>query len=156
MYDENELSLLRRQIKKRWLMTLLPAAILLAGLIAALVRRNEIAADVCSILMGIVLIFSWGLLIKPLRDYAAYVARALHGNRHQAEGGWLRVDPDISVVDGVRCHAVYISCTDGKNKPYERLFYTDDEKLLPNYAEGLTVCVTYTGKQVIAIDPVGN
>ena len=154
MYQEQELEVLEAQLKKRWLLTLIPIALLLAGIVVAIIQRNETAADVLSILLGSVLIFSWSMFLSPIRKYARYVDGMLHGRQREAEGDWKGIEEESSMVDGVRCHALYIVCLDDKQKPYDRLFYLDAEKPKPSFREGQRVRVTYHDRGVIRVEAV--
>ncbi len=152
MYQEAELTALRREIRRRWLLVLLPVAILAAGLVAAVIRRNEVAADVLTILAGAGLIFCWGFFLSPLRSYEKHLNQMLHGRLHQAEGDWTGMEEDVSMVGGVAFHAVTLTCLDEKGKPYDRLFYYDAEKERPGILRGQRVRITYSDRQIAAVE----
>ncbi len=156
MYEESEMTALLQQVKKRWILTLVPVAVLAAGLVFSVVRRSEVPAVVLSVLIGAVLIFSWDCMIRPVKAYAAHVDRALHGRRHETEGGWGGLEEETSAVNGVQVRAVSLHCFDEKHKPYDRLFYWDALKEPPVFEEGERVRVTYTDRQVIGIAAAGE
>ena len=152
MYQEAELTALRGEIRKRALLVLIPAVILAAGVAVAVSRRNEIAADVLTLLAGGMLIFCWGMFLSPLRSYEKHLNQMLHGRLHQIEGTWTGMEEEVSQVDGVAFHAVTIACVDEKGKPYDRLLYFDAEKERPAILRGQPVRITYSDRQIAAIE----
>ncbi len=128
MYEEAEYTAIREQLRKRLILTLIPAGILLAGIVVAAINRRELPTEILSMLLCVGLIFAWGVLLRPLRQYSLFLNGVLHGPNHEAEGRWNRIEEEVSMVDGVATHAVYLDSTDSKGKPCEHQFYLDAEK----------------------------
>ena len=154
MYQEEELTALRRQIVQRQRLVIIPAVILAAGIAASAIRRSEGIAVALTILLGALLIFAWDLFLKPLRCYEKHMNQMLHGRLHEVEGIWGGMGEDISLVDGVRYHSVTLTCEDEPGKPYERLMYYDAEKERPAVFRGQRVRVTYSDRQIADIRTV--
>ena len=175
MYTEEELTSLRTQISKRRLLILLPAILLAGAAIAMIVirmglrtdavaalhdaqtmgqmRTCEIIATVCFALALMWVIFAHGLFFSPLQKYEKHLEGVLHGPRHEIIGAWAGVSGDVSDVDGVACRAVGLTVPDDKGRDYERLFYWDTEKPLPDVEQGTRVKIVYHGKQVVSLTP---
>lgn len=148
LYTEQDLVDVRAQQKKRWLLLALPCALLLAVIIAAVVLRLEVLADAATIIAGALLIAGWDLLIKPLHCYEIHINNVLHGMTHDLECEFAGFDPDESLVDGVRYHAMHVTCYDEKDKPYDRMFYFDTEKEQPAFEPGQRISITYHDHEV--------
>lgn len=143
MYQEQELTNIQSQQKKRWLLLMIPCAALLIGLIASLFVRQEAVTDALTLALGILLIFCYDLCIKPLRCYERHLNNVLHGRVHELTCAYSHMDEDISLVDGVAYRAMTFITYDEKNKPFERMFYFDVQKPVPEIPAGAKVCVTY-------------
>ena len=153
MYQEAEYTAIREQIKKRMTLTLIPAVILLAGIVVAMINRRELPTEILSAVLCVLLIFAWGIFLRPLYRYRAFLDGALHGPNHEAEGRWNRIEEEISMVDGVATHAVYLDSTDSKGKPCEHQFYLDAEKRsgFVEPVRGETVRVIYHDRFLIGM-----
>ena len=174
MYTEEERTALRRQLTKRRIAVILPAFVLLAVFLAALILRLSQARNmsihdaegnarlrmfetVCYVsgsLCAVWLILADGLFLFPLRRYERHLTDMLDGLRHETEGVWAGIEDEISEIDGVRYRAVSLIQTDEKGWDYDRRFYFDCEKTPPQLERGQRVRVTYHDKQIIAIAPV--
>ncbi len=178
MFTEDELSRLRAQISRRRIMISLPAVLLAGAAVAMIVIRMGLRADAvkalhdaqtkgaisaCEILAAVFatlaafwLIFAHGMLFSPLKKYEKHLDGVLHGPRHEIEGDWSGVSGDLSEVDGVTCRAVGLTVPDGHGRHYERLFYWDKQKPLPEIEQGARVRILYHGKQVVSLTPVAE
>lgn len=143
MYQEQELTAIRAQEKKRWMLLMIPCAVLFIGLIASLFLRQEVVTDVLTLVLGVLLIFCYDLCIKPLRCYERHLNNVLHGRTHELTCEYSHLDEDVSLVDGVAYRAMTFISYDEKNKPFERMLYFDVQKPVPEIPQGATVTVTY-------------
>lgn len=151
MYEQSEKTALEAQIKKRWTIVAIVCALLFIGGIVCMVLRQQILCDVCFVLTAFVLIFCYGIFLKPLHAYLKLLSSVLGNRRHELTGAFGSLDMDVSVVDGVPRRAMTIVLPDEGGKTYERMFYCDCEKPMPAFAAGEMVTVTYNDKSVIAI-----
>lgn len=171
MYQEAELTQIRAQLNKRKALVWLPAVLLGAAAAAAIIRRAGLCADAvkalhdegvmrsitaceiiayAAVILAVVwLVFGLGLFCGPLKRYAAMLDGVLHGRNHTVTGAWAGAAEALSEVDGVTCRAVGLTVQDEKGRDWERLFYWDNEKPLPDFAPGETVEITHHGKQVV-------
>lgn len=150
MYTEEDLNLIRAQQKRRWLVLGVIAVIVLAAIVCSLVIRLEVLTTALTILLGVVLIFGYEMTIRPLYCYAVHLNNTLHGRTRQLDGVFRAVSEDISLVDGVRYHAMTVSEEEG-DEPCDRLFYFDAEKPFPQLADGDRVHVVYHDREVAAL-----
>ena len=164
MYTEQELTDIRAQIKKRWIVLVIPMVALLVGIIVTLVIRSgrtlddvtaQVIVDVCSLLIAGLLIGGHGLAIKPLSCYARHLDGMLHGMTHTIEDGtFSHLDTDESLVEGVRYRGMTVQRFNEKGKPYQQLFYFDAEKPIPTFTEGQRLRVTYHDRTVVSAEAI--
>lgn len=164
MYREEELTAIRAQQKKRWLLVVIPEILLAIAITAILVIRStralddttaQIMVDVCSILMAVILIAGWSLFIKPLHSYEKMLHGVLHGINHVIDDcTFNHFDEEISEVEGVRYWSMTVNRIDDKQKPYEQLFYFDMEKQRPVFTEGQPLRVTYHDRTIRLVEAI--
>ncbi len=154
IYTEQDHAAVTRQMKTRWLLLCIPLAVLLALVVYSFIIRVEVVTTACTILIGAVLIAGYDFLIKPLRCYQKHVHNALHGRRRECELPFIALSEDVNVVEGVACRALTCSDIDGKNRPYERLFYFDAQKTFPDVQPGTLLHIVNHDLQVVDVYPV--
>ena len=154
MYTESDLQSVLAQRKRRWAILLIPVAVLAAVLIGSLIVRIEWLTTAMTIIGGALLIAGHDLFIKPLSDYATHVDNMLHGRRREIDLPFASCSEDVSLVDGVRYHALTATDLDEKGKPYERLFYYDAEKPFPSFAPGEMLHIVFHDKEIADISRV--
>ena len=155
MYTENDLAAVQHQIRKRCLLTAVPAVILLACAAYGIIMRTEWLTTAASIAAGCLLIFAWDLLIKPLQRYAAHIDGVLHGRTHTVDCTFECFDEETSEIDSVTYWSMHVVCLDDRQKPYDRLFYYDAALERPAWHKGDRLRVTYRGKEAGAVDLLG-
>lgn len=143
IYSEADYTAIVRQQHKRWLILCIPCALFLIVLILSLFARIEWLTTASTIVIGVLLIAGYDLGIKPLRCYERHLKHCLHGRTSSCELPFVRLSESIDVVEGVRCRQLLCTDTDGKGRPYERLFYFDAEKPFPDIQEGETVRILH-------------
>lgn len=153
MYTEQDLTIIRSQIKKRWLIIAIPCALLLALIIVFVIRRSELLTDVATLLLGVILIAGYDLFIKPLRCYKTHLNNVLHGITHELEAEYSNFSEDTSMVDGVVYKTLTVICYDEKNKPYDRMFYYDNELPLPVFTPGQMLKIVYHDHELASVTP---
>ena len=143
IYSEADYTAIVAQQRKRWLILSIPCVLLAAVLVVSLVVRLEWLTSLSTILIGITLIAGYDLFIKPLRGYARHLHNCLYGRTRECELPFIRLSENVDMVDGVRCRQLLCSDLDAKGRPYERLFYFDAEKQLPDIQPGATVHIVH-------------
>lgn len=151
MYTEEDLTAIRAQQKKRWLILSIPAAVLLAAIVVSLILRMEWLTTTCTILLGCMIIFGYEMLIRPLHCYETHINNALHGRCRELEGEYVSLSEDISVVDGVRYRAMTIREEQQDDDPCDRMLYFDVTKPFPDIAAGRRVRVVFHDREVADI-----
>lgn len=171
MYREEELTALNRQLGIRRAILWGVTALLTAGLVYAAVSRArligsdarlavrlsgavpyEIAIYILSAVIGIWALTWWGLALKPLTDYKKHLINVLRGRTHTVDGRWGGVSEEISEVDGVKCRTVSLILQDEKGWDYDRRFYLDVLRQVPDFAEGASVRITYHDKLLVCVE----
>lgn len=136
IYTEADYTAIVQQFKKRWMILATPCVLLLAVVIYSLCIRVEWLTTACTIVIGVLLIAGYDFAIKPIVCYKRHLDHCLHGRTAECELPFIRLSENIDMVDGVSCRQLLCADMDGKNRPYERLFYFDAAKELPNAKEG--------------------
>lgn len=131
IYTEADLTAIQQQKKKRWILLLLPCAVLLGVLVYSLVIRLEILTIAATILSGTMLIAGYDFAIKPLSCYQRHLQNCLHGRTRECDLPFVSLSENVDVVDGVRYRQLLCADEDAKGRPYDRLFYFDAEKEFP-------------------------
>ena len=150
MYTEYDLTLVRAQQKRRWWVVGALGAAITACIVYSVVIRLEVLTTALTIMLGVVLIFGFEMFIRPLRCYAVHINNVLHGRTRQLDGVFRQVSEDISLVDGVRYHAITVAEEEG-DEPCDRLFYFDAEKSFPALSDGDRVHVVYHDREVASL-----
>ncbi len=156
MYEEKDLQEIQAQRKRRWILLLIPVGILAVLAVIAFIRRVEWLAMAATLAGGALLIAGYDLAIKPLSAYAVHVNNMLHGRRREIELPFANFSEDLSLVDGVRYHALTCTDYDEKGKPYERLFYYDAEKPAPDFRPGEVLHIVFHDKEISVIERAGS
>lgn len=154
IYTEANYLAITQQQRKRWLLIAIPCLILLIPLVAGLLVRVEWMTSVSTILIGVILIAGYDLAIKPLHCYEQHLYNCLHGRTRECELPFLRLSENIDLVDGVRYRQLLCSDTDGKGRPYERLFYFDALAEFPQVNEGDMLHIVHHDLAVADVYPV--
>lgn len=154
IYIEADFLAITRQQRKRWLLIAIPCLILLIPLVAGLLIRVEWMTSVSTILIGVILIAGYDLAIKPLHCYEQHLNNCLYGRTRECELPFLRLSENIDLVDGVRYRQLLCSDTDGKGRPYERLFYFDALAEFPQVNEGDMLHIVHHDLAVADVYPV--
>ena len=151
MYQEAEMAAVNAQLRRRWILFLIPCLALLACQIFGIIHRNQILTSFAGAVLLAVFLFVFEMLILPLYRYRHFLHEMLYGPRHDIEGDYLSTESDDSVIEGVTFRGLHFTCLDDNQDPYDRLFYLDRTKPLPQLNEGQHVTVTFHDRQIVAI-----
>lgn len=154
LYNESDLAAINQQIRKRWMLLLIPCTVLLIVLVVSFIVRIQWLTTGATILIGILLIAGYDLTIKPLDKYQKHLSNCLHGRTRECDLPFIRLSENIDVVEGVRYHQLLCADTDAKGRPYERLFYFDAQKEFPAAAEGDMLHIVHHDLSVANIFPL--
>ncbi len=151
LYSAEMLESLDGKLKKRWILTGIVSALLLAAFVWSVVIRVEWLSVLLLALLGVFLIFFIEMFCRPLLNYRKLVVSALSGRSHDREMEYVRTEPDVSSVDGVSCLSLIFLGDADKHGSREQLLYWDEEIPLPALQEGQSYTVRFTGRNIIAI-----
>lgn len=151
LYSAEMLESLNGKLKKRWILTGVVSALLLAAFVWSVVIRVEWLSILLLALLGVFLIFFIEMFCRPLLNYRKLVVSALSGRSHDREMEYVRTEPDVSSVDGVSCLSLIFLGDADKHGSREQLLYWDEEIPLPALQEGQSYTVRFTGRNIIAI-----
>lgn len=154
LYTQADLDTVRAQIRKILWILLLPCALLLGAIVYSLaVRTPEYSLEwltiTATIVLGALLIFSYGLFLSPLRAYRKHVEAMLGGRYREIAGEFDRMDEQPAMVEGVSFYAFYINVTRRGDEEGERLLYFDASKPRPDWTPGDRLAFRIHDKAVI-------
>ena len=149
LYTESNLLSIRAQIRRRRLVLYAVSALFFALFIITLViddhkqNRPQLLTLFSVLLGGGFAIFYYDLMIRPLRCYERHLEHALHGRNHEMALEFLRVEPELSLVDGVRFRGLTFLGDPDKHGVRETGLYWDAELPLPEFVPGQSLTVRY-------------
>lgn len=150
MYTQQDLDMISRQQKKRWMILGAVCALILAGIIYSFIIRVELLTSGLTLLLGALLIFFYDLTIRPLHCYSVFLRNALHGRTRELDCTYLGADEDISLVDGVKYYALSLEQQDEDGgDPFERMLYWDAMKPKPQLNKGDALHITYHDRMIV-------
>lgn len=150
LYSESTLDTLNGQIRRRFLLVGVIAAVLLGLGVWLFVMRNRWVSAALFFACGAVLVFGIDHCCMPLIRYRRLVTSALHGRTHNEDFVFSRTESDLSLVDGVSCRGIIVLGNADKHGSREQRFYWDAEFPVPAFQEGQSLSLTYTGRFIIA------
>ncbi len=136
MYSQTDITDINTQLKRRIIAWLLPAALLLALVIAAFVARIEWLTAALFALLGCLLLFSLSLYILPLIKYRRFLALAIHGRQRRSVVAFKKSDNDTVMRDGVNYYPLLFTAGLPQEAMDDRLFYWDANLPLPAWKPG--------------------
>ena len=151
LYSPEIFSATRKKLRNRLGLLALVGAACLAVFIWAMVNRNEWPAIVSLSLFCFFTIFFVDLFCLPVARYKALVSSALTGRTHTAVMTFVRIEPDLSMIDGVPCRGLIFLGEPDKHGTREQLYYWDNALPLPELVPDTDVEIRYTGKNIIAL-----
>lgn len=154
IYTEADYTAITQQFKKRWLILSIPCVLLFAVVIYSLCVRVEWLTTAATIIIGVLLIAGYDFAIKPIVCYKRHLNHCLHGRTAECELPFIRLSENIDIVDGVSYRQMLCADVDGKNRPYERLFYFDSTKEFPSVKEGDMLHIAHYELSVANVYPV--
>ena len=149
LYSQKDLELLGSRLKKRTVLLLAAAAVLLCALVWSLIIRNKWLSMALLILTGAVVIFCYDLFLAPLAAYRRLLRGASAGRVHTGVFEFSSCEAETSMVDGVPCRGLIFLGEPDKHGSREQRFYWDQEIPLPDFREGDQIELKYTGKSII-------
>lgn len=154
MYTEQDYQDITALLKRRMLWVVIPGALLLAGLILCLIRREawgqqfhnaefaKIVAIALTLALGAAIIFFQGLLVAPVAAYRRHLDGVLHLRTRQTTGAFKEMEPTPVTRDGVRFYPLLLNVGKMTEPEDDRLFYYDANLPLPDWQVGQRITVT--------------
>lgn len=150
MYSENDLTMIKNQLKKRRLGIWIPCAALLSFIVLnAIFIKKEWLTYLIFIIAGCFTVFGLDFIVMPVKKYARYLNNALHGRTRTLNCIYKSTDADVDVKEGIRCRAVTVSEGDVKNEKDDRLLYLDVLAAEPDWQEGDKLNLTTHDKYIV-------
>ena len=161
MYTHNDWNEINTMLKKRWLMTLGPTLVVMAGAIALFVigriNRSDsmwILTSFLTILGGGYFLFFFGVYVRPTLIYRKHLRYMLNGRMRETTGVLKSISEDVNVREGLECYAMFINVGQKNDPEDDRLFYYDVYKPLPEMPIGAQVTVLSNDKMVSSIKEI--
>lgn len=137
MYTENDYQENRAQLKKRLLLSVSPAAVLLLlSIVSFVLRLPQVLTMVLCILGSCGFIFAYSMLIAPVIAYGKHINHALHGRTREIEGTFMVMEAEAVGRDGVQFYPLTLNVGDCSKEADDRLFYFDANLPRPDWQQG--------------------
>lgn len=136
MYTQEDINAVQAQYKKRLLYWLMPAILILILVIFSFVYRVQWLTITLFALMCAYLLFTWSLLILPVRSYRIFLQNAVHGRNRQDKLRFDSIAKDTVTREGARFYPVTLRADTLKEEMDERSFYWDANLPLPPWQKG--------------------
>ncbi len=151
LYNDQSSQLICAKLNRRMLILWVVTALLLGVFVSAMIVRIEWLAMVSFCMAGCFAVFFSQMFCAPLMRYRRLINAALHGRHHTKDLEFARLEPDVSVVEGVPCRTLVFLGDPDKHGSREMRLYWDQEIPLPSLEPGMVVPVEYTDKFIIGI-----
>ncbi len=161
MYTQEDMDRIKAIVKKRWLITACPSAVIvLAGIMLFVLGRIErsesmwIWTTILTIIGGGYFLFFYGVYVRPARIYRTHVNYMLNGRMRVTTGLFKSFAEEVSDREGVECHAMLLNVGEKDDPEDDRLFYYDALKPRPEMSIGTRVTVRSNDKMVSSMERV--
>jgi len=161
MYSQNDWKEINAMLKKRWTVTLIPTAAVLAAavLVFVLGRINRsdtiwMLTSVLTLLGGGYFLFFYGVYVRPARIYRKHLHFMLNGRMRETTGVLKFISEDVKDREGLECLAMFLNVGEKDDPEDDRLFYYDVYKPLPEMPIGTRVTVLSNDKMVASIKAI--
>ena len=153
LYSEHTCDPINRQLKNRLTLLIVLEVILLGVFVWAMISRIQWLAITAALLAGCFGIFFIDLFCMPLFRYRRMVRNAMSGRQREKEMEFARLEPDVSVVDGVPCRSLIFLGDPDKHGSREMRLYWDQQIPMEEMVPGDVYAVVYSGMMITALDP---
>lgn len=165
LYTEEEMNRLSRRIKRRQLITLLVSLPFFAAFILFFVMHLRVSpsnpgpiaddtlkiyAIIACIVALCILVFGLSFLVRPLRSYRNHIQTSLFGRSREATYRFLRLEPDLSVIDEITFRSLVFEGEPDKHGLCEHMYYWDALKDIPDFSEGEEVSFRFYDRFITA------
>ena len=158
LYTEHDREVIRSMLRRRWLMTAIPSALILIAAIVIFVMGRMERSDTLwmltaalTVVGGGYFLFFYGVLVHPARIYRTHLGYMLEGRMRVTTGVYKSFSPETTDHDGLEAHAMLLNIGDKDDPEDDRLFYYDALKPAPAYPLGTRVTVKSNDKMVSSI-----
>ena len=155
MYSPNDLAQIDRMLKKRRILAIVPACLIVAAAIIVFVygqlQRSDhlwkltTALTILGVGYGL---FFYGVGVRPVRIYRKHVQIMLEGRKRETTGVFKSFADAVSDRDGVQCHAVMLNVGAADDPEDDRLFYYDAQLPRPDVPLGAMVKILSNDKMI--------
>ena len=154
MYTENDLFAIERQLRRRVCGLVIPSVLLLAGIVISVLPgvRLQWLTVTLTLLLGVTIIFGYGMFLSPITAYRQHLKNALYGRRHPIDVRFKYLKQDPCLRDGVTFYPMMVSEGDINDEEDDRLFYYDIQKPLPQLEPGTPLHIVYHDKSIMSRD----
>ena len=153
LYSDQSYLDVHQKLHRRLAVLYTVLSLLLAVFIFAMVTRTEWLAMVSLCVAGCFAVFFAEMFCIPLVRYRRLIRSALHGRSHTRTMEFVRVEPDVSSVDGIPCRSLIFLGEPDKHGTREQMLYWDAELPLPDVQPGQEITLQYTDRMIIGVLP---
>lgn len=150
MYTQEDYQKNRAQLRRRLIVSLIPAVLLLAVVVWSFIVRIKWLTMALTVLLGAELIFAYGMFLSPIIAYGRHLEQALKGRTRNTTGLFKEMEESAVSREGVMYFPMLISVGDIAEPEDDRLFYFDANIARPCFIAGEKLTVTAHDKFVTA------
>ena len=136
MYSENDYNAALQAEKRARLLMLLPAGLLLIGVVWSFIIRIKWLTILLSSLTGCWIIFIYQMVYVPKKAYREHIQSAMGSSQKECDGHYLRMENTPVERNNVMFYAFYLNVGEKQDPEDDRLFYYDAQKPIPDWKSG--------------------
>ena len=135
MYTQKDIDSIQGQLRQRIILWLVPAVLLLAGIIYSYTLRLEWLSGVLTALLMAMLVFAMTLSILPVKQYRDFLRNAVHGRNREETLVFDLIQSETVIREGVRFYPVTMRADTIKAELDERQVYFDANLPQPDWKQ---------------------
>lgn len=148
MYSEQDFADISRQLKERSIVLGIPAALMLAGIVTAVVFRVQWLTMLLTLAEGFYCLFTYHMLLWPVIAYRNHLNDVLHGRVRTVKGAFKEMEEEAVLREGVMYYPLMLSVGNMDDPEDDRLLYYDANLPRPDWKQGDPLTVTVHDKAI--------
>lgn len=147
MYNEEEINLAKKNMMRRLVIGILLILLVIAALVVFTSLRMLAASMIVCTVLFLLTFYYWSVKLMPHIRYILWLRDMKRGRHHETLCRFVSVSDGTVLRDGVNVHEMIVRVDDTEDG--ERMFFWDDDKKLPGYAEGQDLKIESFGNYVV-------
>ena len=149
VYSQQDEAKLTSRMKALWVSVGVFIAIIVVTIVWSLFIRIQWLTMLLTIAFGSAALFLWSMKLAPVICYKRHMRDIKEGLSRHTSGVVVSFDSDMTLREGIECHALIVNVGDINDPKDERLYYWDSAKPSPEVRPGDKVELTSHGNDII-------